>query len=282
MSRSGEPRSGEQAVPAAGGLLAWRPRSLAALILASVVGLLGFGWPFLLDGGSVLGGHSQDAPFLFVIVLVLVVAVVLAELSEGGMDAKAVAMLGVLAAVGTALRTLSPATAGFEPTFFVLVLAGRVLGAGFGFALGSLVIFTSALVTGGVGPWMPFQMLGLAWTGMFAGCLPRMSGRAERLMLAAYAAVTGFAYGALLNLTAWPFSTTLPPGLGYEPGAAWLANLEHYATFYLTTSLAWDIVRAVVNFTLVLVVGRPVLAALRRAARRAAFDAPVDFTAARR
>ncbi len=37
---------------------------------------------------------------LFVVMLPLLAAVVLAELTAGGMDAKAVAMLGMLAAVG--------------------------------------------------------------------------------------------------------------------------------------------------------------------------------------
>jgi energy-coupling factor transport system substrate-specific component len=90
----------------------------------------------------------------------MVLAVVLAELAEGGLDAKAVAMLGVLTAVGAALRPLGTGIAGFEPVFFLLVLAGRVHGPGFGFVLGSTTLFASALVTGGVGPWLPFQMLG--------------------------------------------------------------------------------------------------------------------------
>ena len=53
----------------------------------------------------------------------------LAEIADGGMDAKAVALLGVLAAVGAALRPLGGGVAGFEPVFFLLVLAGRALGA---------------------------------------------------------------------------------------------------------------------------------------------------------
>ncbi len=41
--------------------------------------------------------------------------------------------------------------------------------------------------------------------------------------------------------------------------------------------MGFDISRAVTNAVLVLLLGRPVLAALRRAARRAAFDAPVVY-----
>ena len=64
---------------------------------------------------------------------------------------------------------------------------------GFGFVLGATTLFASALVTGGVGPWLPFQMLGAAWVGWGAGMLPPLRGRAEMLMLAAYGAVAGLA-----------------------------------------------------------------------------------------
>ena len=47
--------------------------------------------------------------------------------------------------------------------------------------------------------------------------------------------------------------------------------------FDATTSLGWDTGRAITNALLILVAGAPVLAALRRAARRASFGAPVEF-----
>ena len=82
-------------------------------------------------------------------------------------------MLGVLSAIGAALRPLGAGMAGIETVFFLLVLAGRVYGPGFGFVLGTTTLFASALLTGGVGPWLPFQMLAAAWVGLGAGLLPR-------------------------------------------------------------------------------------------------------------
>ena len=196
------------------------------------------------------------------------------------MDAKAVAMLGVLAAVIAALRPLGGGTAGLEPIWVVLILGGRALGPGFGFCLGAISLFASALLTGGVGPWLPFQMLAAAWVGFGAGLLPRASGRRELLLLASYGAVACVAYGFLLNLWFWPFLTTdsgFPPGLSYVPGADVLVNLQHWMLFNLTTSLGFDLPRALLTVVLVLVAGRPVLVALRRASRRAAFEAPVVF-----
>ncbi|NUP41740.1 MAG: ECF transporter S component, partial [Streptomyces sp.] len=114
------------------------PRSLIALALVSAVGVAAFGWPFLAPPTSQLGAHAQDAPWLFAGLLVLLVAVVAATIAESGLGPKAVAMLGVLAATGAALRPLGAGTAGIEPMFFLMVLSGRVLGPGFGFTLGSL------------------------------------------------------------------------------------------------------------------------------------------------
>ena len=124
-------------------------------------------------------GHGTDAPLVFLVLLPILVVVVLAEIAGGGIDSKALAMLGVLSAIGAALRPLGAGTAGIETTFFLLILAGRVFGPGFGFVLGSTTLFASALLTGGVGPWLPFQMLAASWVGLGAGLLPPVRGRAE-------------------------------------------------------------------------------------------------------
>jgi len=258
------------------GAVALRPRSTTALVLVSLAGLLAFLWPLFATAGSRLG-QSADAPLVFALLLPLLMAVVLFEISEGGLDVKAVAMLGVLSAVGAALRPLGAGTAGLETVFFLLVLGGRVFGAGFGFVLGSTTLFASALVTGGVGPWLPFQMLGAAWVGLGAGLLPRVPPRWEVPLLAAYGALAGLLYGVALNFSFWPFATGLEGDLSFVPGASPGENLRRFAVFSLATSAWWDVGRALTNVVLIAVTGRAVLATLRRAARRAAFGAEGEF-----
>ena len=248
-----------------------RPRSALALAATTVAGLVGFCWPFL--AGAHTGSHALDAPWLFVALLPLLLAIVFAEVSEGGLDAKGVALLGVLAACGAALRPLGGGMTGFQPMFFLLIPAARVLGRGFGFVLGAVTMFASALLTGGVGPWLPFEMIGAAWVGFGAGCLPRAHGRVELALLAAYGAAASMVYGLLLNLWFWPFAHDLPAAIAYVPGGALTTNLQHWLRHDVTTSLGFDIPRAVTTAGLVLAAGRPVLLAVRRAARRAAFGA---------
>ncbi|MEV5975947.1 ECF transporter S component [Streptomyces sp. NPDC052114] len=257
-------------------------RSIAALALVGAVGVIAFGWPLLASGNSGLGAHAQDAPWLFAALLPLLLAVVVATIADVGLDAKAIAMLGVLAAAGAALRPLGAGTAGIEPMFFLMVLSGRVLGPGFGFVLGAVSMFASALLTGGVGPWMPFQMLSMGWVCMGAGLLPgphTLRGRRELWMLAAYGAVSSVLYGTVMNLQGWPYLGGLATGVSFVPGDPLADNLGRFVAYCLATSLGWDLPRAVVTVVLGLALGPAVLKALRRATRRAAFEAPVTFEA---
>ena len=256
------------------------PASIVAIAVTSVVGVIAFGWPLFAAADSTAVAHAGDAPWLFAVIVPLLLAVVLTQLNDGAMDAKAIAVLGVLAAVVSALRPLGGGTAGLEPIWVILVLGGRALGPGFGFALGAVSLFSSALLTGGVGPWLPFQMLGAAWVGFGAGMLPRASGRAEIALLAAYGAVAAFAYGLLLNLWFWPFTAGLADAIAYQPGAPVAENVLAWLRFTLLTSLGYDIPRAVLTVVLIMTAGPVVLIALRRVARRANFAAAPVFESA--
>ena len=265
-------------------------RSIFAIALASALGVVAFCWPFLAAPESTLVAHADDAPLLFAIFLPIVLVVVLAQFADGAMDAKSVALLGVLAAVIAALRPLGAGVAGIEPIWAVLILGGFALGPGFGFVLGAVSLLASALVTGGIGPWLPFQMFAAAWIGLGAGLvaqIPAVRRLAfvhpwrEVVVIAGYAAFAAIAYGFALNLWFWPFTVDLAPQIAFSPGAPIADNLVAWLRFSAITSLGFDIPRALLAAGLVLVAGRGILVALRRASRRAAFDVPVSFESTR-
>jgi len=162
--------------------------------------------------------------------------------------------------------------------FVILILGGRALGPGFGFCLGLVSMFGSALLTGGVGPWLPFQMLGAAWLGMGAGLLPRASGRLEIALLAGYGAVAGIAYGFLLNMWFWPFLTTTDMAIAFVPGDPLSQNLGRFLVFCLITSFGFDIPRALGSMVLISFAGGPVLRAIRRSTAKANFQAAPTFS----
>ncbi len=249
--------------------------------LICLLGAVAFLYPFALGRAETgfAAAHAATAPIFFALLGPALLALLIAELSAGRLNSRILAALGVLSGVVAILRL--PAGPGDSPTFFFLImLAGYVYGTRFGFLLGALGLLVSAILTGGVGPWLPFQMFVTGWMGMSAGWLavvgrflPAGSWR-EVGMLAVFGYLWGFLFGALMNLWFWPFA---PPGeLGWTPGSGLSATLRQYATFYLITSLAWDAVRAIGNAALIALLGRPVLKELRR------FRARFWFTVAER
>lgn len=250
------------------------------LLTVAVLGLLGFCWPLFLDPKSVLADPTGQSatPFVMGVVMLAVLTLVISELSSNDLDVKALAMLGVLAAVGAVLRPLGPGTAGIETVFFLLIVAGRVFGPGFGFLLGNLTLFASALITAGVGTWLPYQMIAAGFVGMLAGCLPSRlepGGRVELGMLAGYGFLSAFAYGYLMDFAFWPFTFGMggmAAQVGFDPEATPWHNVQTFLVVNTVTSLGWNLGRAISNVVLIVLLGRPLLRILRRTARRAVFS----------
>ncbi len=239
------------------------------LVITAVLGVLAFGWPLFLRPGALLSA-STVAPMVLAVLLPLVLGVVVVQLANQEMDVKALSMLGVLTALGAVARPLGVGTAGMETVFFLVILAGRVFGPGFGFVLGNTTIFASALVVGGVGPWLPHQMLAAGFVGLGARMLPRAAGRVEIAVLAGYGALASFAFGFAMDFSFWPFMIGTG-GQGFDPAIGPLANLHRFVVYELVTGMGWNIGRAVTNVVLITILGPPVLRVLRRAARRARF-----------
>jgi energy-coupling factor transport system substrate-specific component len=239
------------------------------LVLANLLGALAFFWPFVLPRlVPVAGdGHASDGPWVLVTLGAILLALLFLELGRGGMGPKSVALVGVLGAAMVALR-LPGFVMGFSAMFIVVLVAGNAFGPGFGFLLGAIGTFASGLFVGGLGPWLPFQMVAVGWVGAGAGLLPRHGSWRTRLgSLAAYGVVSGYLFGLVMGLWFWPFAAQ-GSSLDWSATADPVTNLRHYLAFYAIDSLAWDTFRAVGNAILVLVIGKPLLAALDRAAKR--------------
>ena len=257
------------------------PGPATVVAVASVVGLGGFLYPFLLPlvGGAATtgaGGYAVAAPLIFALLTAFAALAIVAELGGSGLaNAKVVALLGVLVAIDATLR-LVPTFLGASPIFLLIMLVGTVFGASLGFQMGVLTLLLSGFLTGGVGPWLPYQMLAAGWVGLTAGWLPRpASPRRRILLLAAFGALWGWLFGALLNLSFWPFTAagiTAPGGLLWSPGLTLPETVSRYVRFYLATSLAYDTFRALGNAALVLTLGTPILRVLDRAHARFAWE----------
>ncbi|MGI8857341.1 MAG: ECF transporter S component [Thermomicrobiales bacterium] len=280
-----------------------RWRTTLVLAVTSLIGVAAFLSPFWLARTQTTGAdrtaHGSDAPLLFAIVGVLCLIVLLVETGGGAdPDAKRVALLGVLVAANAALR-LIPGIFGASPIFFLPICVGFVWGPSFGFLLGAASIAVSGLLTGGIGPWLPFQMMTLGWVGLTAGFLspsrpegtrPSLGGKGEMgdglrhlpatqhsrqmalstqhfVLLALFGAVWGFLFGAIMNLWFWPFAAPASPaesGLYWAPGLGLGETVRRYLVFYGATSAVYDAFRAVGNVAMFALFGRPVLLLLLR------------------
>ena len=245
--------------------------STLLFILANLIGLTGFLYPFILPAMRISPQARPDAPVLFFLLTGACLLVLVADLTARELDARTVALMGVLAAVNAALRlaetTLLVMPGGFSPIFLLIILAGYTFGVRFGFLFGALSLLASALITGGIGPWLPFQMTAAAWVGMGAGLLPHAERRGVRVaLLTGYGAIWGLLFGVLMNLYFWPFIAGA--GGGWEAGLTLAETVRRYAVFYGVSSLWWDAFRAAGNAALMVILAEPLLKVLGRFRRR--------------
>jgi energy-coupling factor transport system ATP-binding protein len=241
-----------------------RAAELTVLAAANLLALGAFCWPLL--AAALPEDAAAAIPYAALAMAPLAVVAIVVSLDGSVRSAHTVALLGVLAAIGSAVRVASTGVGGVEAVFILLILAGRAFGARFGMLLGAATIAVSSALWSGIGPWSPFQIFACAWVGAGAGLLPRrVRGRAELWMLCGYGVLASYVFGLLTNLWFWPFAVGAGTGISYVPGAPLATNLSSFLLYSLLTSTAgWDTLRAVTTIIGIAVVGRAILAALRR------------------
>jgi len=265
--------------------------SLAIYLAATISGILVLLYPFFLPASSQPAGFGSiwagQMPMMMAFLLGLCLLVLLFEAQGPMVNTKLIALLGILVAINSALRfieTAIPGPGGFTPIFFLIILVGYVFGGRVGFLMGALTLLVSALVTGGVGPWLPAQMFTAGWVGMSTPLLRpvvksftarRVKSNSkgigiELLLLAGFGLLWGFLYGIIMNLWQWPFIVG-PHNQSFTSGLGLVATIQHYLAFYLVTSLVWDAVAALGNVLIILAFGVPTLRALRRFKQRFEF-----------
>jgi energy-coupling factor transport system substrate-specific component len=245
-----------------------------SILVAGVGSVLMFSWPLLISTSSAVEGDVAQVVFIALMPVMLVL--ILVEVATGEIGSKQIALLGVLIALNAVIRLLGAGTAGIETAFFVIIIAGYVFGSGFGFLLGTGSLLVSALITGGVGPWLPFQMMAAGLIGIGAGLLPRLSSRFAKLaVLISYAIPASFAYGFLMTLWNWPFLAGSESSISYLAGAGAIENLIRFVQFQiLTGGLIWDLGRAITTVALIAITGPLLIGSLQRAAGKAGFVKP--------
>lgn len=239
------------------------------LVVVSLAGIVLFLWPFLAASAPSTGAAVSLA-------LGTVVAFAAVESLTRRLDSRRFALLASIAALDAALRLiLVNGIGGFSPIFFLILVAGYVFGPSFGFLAGAISLLASALVTGGIGPWLPYQVFACGWVGAIAGVAGARRhgayGWRDVVALGVVAVITGFLFGALLDVWDWTTFYRGAPGYGYVAGASPGDLLNRFGRFYVATSAWWDSFRAIGDVIAVIVLGLPFMAALGRIRNRLTF-----------
>ncbi len=241
----------------------------AMLISINLLGLFLFTWPLYLDIEKLGFTELTQATWLAAVFALIAIMILALAINARLLDSKTVAIVSVLVALISALRLLGAGAVGIEPIWFLIILATRALGVQIGFVIAILALSVSALISGGIGPWLPFQILAAGWVALGVAFIPRnISLKLERTALALYGVVAAFGFGFLMDLQLWPWLLGSDTQLSYLPGGGVSENLSRFITFHFATALSWDLPRAIVTATLILITAKPILAALTRARYR--------------
>lgn len=176
--------------------------------------------------------------------MVLAVGVWLAA-ARSAADATRMSLVAVLGVSAAAFNVIVP-IASVEATTTTVLCTAAALGARTGLGVGAVAVLGSS-IAGGLGPWTPWQLVGVAAVaavGAATGAAARRAagpgGSDARLALAAAAAVATLAYDVVVTV---PTLLVLAPGEGPvagQAGAALLVGAPFTLVHVLaTTAMTW-------------------------------------------
>ncbi len=236
--------------------------------------------PFIFPQLSSTDVQSAIFPTMVSLIIIICLIVMIFEAQSSLLDSKMIAFLAILIAINAGLRFLEnaiPGPGGFSPAFFIIILVGYFFGSQVGFLVGALTMFVSGLITGGIGPWLPGQMITAGWVGQSAPIVRSLVNKlrwnqkpGEIVLLAIFSAIWGLLFGAIMNLWFWPFFGA-GVGQSYTKTVGILGNFQRYLAYYLATSLIWDVTRSIGNVLMIAFMAKPVLRIFQRFYQRFTF-----------
>jgi energy-coupling factor transport system substrate-specific component len=170
-----------------------------------------------------------------------------------GLDARKVATIATLSALGGVLRVPFAAIPGFQPTTFITAVAGYTLGPVNGFMVGGMAAFISNFFLGH-GPWTLWQMLGWGLCGVFFGGLKSIIKKDNILLFAIICGIWGYIFGIILDM--WYVVAFIKP-------INWGAIIAGIAA-----SFSFDTIHAIGNVLFSLLLGRNFIRTLERFNKR--------------
>ncbi len=171
--------------------------------------------------------------YYIIIVAVILLLYIVAAKMQKSFSVKDIVVIGLLVAISSSGRVALSMIPSVQPSSFIIIVTGMVLGGGAGYIVGTLTAFISNIFLG-MGPWLPWQMLMWGIMGLTAPLLKNKG----RLLPAIVGVLWGFVFGWVLNLY-WFLDGTMP--------FSWIAYLASCGT-----SFVFDLMHGVTNGVLLL------------------------------
>ncbi|MGH2876686.1 MAG: hypothetical protein ACRDLV_10585, partial [Solirubrobacteraceae bacterium] len=199
-------------------------------------------------------------------------------------DARIVALVGTLAALGALGRIAFAAVPNVKPTTDIVLIAGYALGGGPGFAVGALAALSSNFFFG-QGPWTPWQMAGWGATGVVGAGLAVLAGRLRRRPGGSGPPARS---GPPAPLGRWPLAILCGVvGFGFtalQDVGDWVTYSDHswaQLAAYVGQGLGFDAVHAAGCVGFALAIGPALTRSVQRFARRLSVTWVADGTVRR-
>jgi len=208
------------------------------------------------------------------VVLGLALALGFAWYERSRPPARVLALVAALAALAVVGRLAFAPFPNVKPTTDIVLFAGYALGGAPGFAVGSVTALVSNVFLSH-GPWTPWQMAAWGGVGLAGGWLGALARRRPDAWEQPGQGSVGSASGERRELGRWPLA--LACGLaGFGYGVVmdlylWTLAGEHSLSAYAlisARSLPFNVAHVVGNVLFALLIGPPLVRALRRYRRR--------------
>lgn len=135
------------------------------------------------------------------------------------------------------IMKLVPLPLGMSMAFVIPLIAAAWVHPYWGSLIGFFMMLVASVLSGGLGPWTPIQCYMML---LIPGALIWVPSRVckSTLFLMIYAGLWGFLYGFVMTLYFWPM---------VSPASIDGSLTVSFWTYYVSTSLLWDVFRAAGN-----------------------------------
>lgn len=154
---------------------------------------------FMLLLGWVSAYHQRYYLMLSLGLAVLAMLPFFYRFERRSIHARELVLLAMLAAIAAVSRVPFAVLPSVQPTSFIIIISGWVLGAEAGFMIGAAAALVSNLFLG-QGLWTPWQMFSWGFMGLTSGWFRGWVWLRSRWGMAAFGFIWGFLFGWLMNL----------------------------------------------------------------------------------